>query len=97
MGNYYVVDAKLSALLTREARAWNLVRPKGVSPGDSPLRPAVDEEPTDLGPRIGVGHCPFYGKGENAEDPWPHTPVHRPPDDRPPQTIRTTREEPEII
>ena len=78
----FVVDAKLSALLTREARARNLVGPKGVPPGNSPFRPTVDEEPPDLGPRIGVGHCPFYGQGENAEEPWPYTPVHWPPDDR---------------
>ena len=94
MGNDYVVDAKLSALLAREARPRNFVGPQGVTPGDSPLRPAVDEEPPDLGPRIGVGHCPFYGKGENAEEPWPHAPFHRPPDDGPPETPRTTRESP---
>ena len=92
-----MINTEFSALPTRETRTWNLVGPKGVTPGNPPFGPIVDEEPADLGPSGGVSHCPFYGKGENAEEPWPRASAHRPPDDRPAETTSTAREEPEDI
>jgi len=64
MSHYHVVHADLSALRTTETGSWNFIGPEAVPAGDSPLRPAVDEEPPDLGAAVRVGHCPFYLNGK---------------------------------